>query len=231
MLDTQSNEEAKNIQLLATDIIQDGPHIYGLKPILSKSTDSATNPQDLKALLDISKGDDYSKKLEIPTYAKIKVQSPHTKRGGNNSSITNMNNKDFFDANFALKSSRKCLIIKKSSNSPDNNNGDRNDSIYKKYDNELLKEVEETLKKSNLVNAGNDSMVVNLSNIERPPQEIITREVNKTPLSIGNVKETVRGITTSTIIETPSINITSLKPATTQFGIIFFFLTIMFRYF
>jgi hypothetical protein len=72
----EPSDDTKNISLIATDSFPDGPHVYGLEPVLSDSVNSTTNPQDIKAMLD------YSKKREelVGTRAKIKVHLPKPKR-------------------------------------------------------------------------------------------------------------------------------------------------------
>jgi nuclear pore complex protein Nup98-Nup96 len=123
----EPSDDTKNISLIATDSFPDGPHVYGLEPVLSDSVNSTTNPQDIKAMLD------YSKKREelVGTRAKIKVHLPKPKRGSNY-------NKEFFETNQTLKSSHKCLVIRKFN--------DGSSTIYNKYKNELLEEAEECLR-------------------------------------------------------------------------------------
>ncbi|XP_044256345.1 nuclear pore complex protein Nup98-Nup96 isoform X2 [Tribolium madens] len=131
----ESAEENKSISLLATDSFPDGPFVYGLEPKLLDSSKSTTNPQDIKALLDYSKKRDEG----AGTGSKIKVDLPRPKRGTNYS-------KEFFETNQILKSSHKCLVIRKFN--------DSNSTIYNKYNNELIEEAEESIKSSPPSEAG-----------------------------------------------------------------------------
>ncbi|XP_063929550.1 nuclear pore complex protein Nup98-Nup96-like isoform X2 [Zophobas morio] len=140
----EPSDESKNISLIATDSFPDGPHVYGLEPVLTDSSNSTTNPKDIKLLLD------YSKKRDemLGTKAKIKVQMPKPKRGNNY-------NKEFFETNQTLKGSHKCLVIRKFN--------DNNNSIYNKYKNELLEEAEECMKAAS--EADSSSIISPRSNI------------------------------------------------------------------
>ncbi|RZC40264.1 nuclear pore complex protein Nup98-Nup96, partial [Asbolus verrucosus] len=136
----EPSDDSKNISLIATDSFPDGPHVYGLEPVLGESNNSTTNPQDIKAMLD------YSKKRDelLGTRSKIKVHLPKPKRGTNFS-------KEFFETNQALKSSHKCLVIRKFN--------DNSSTIYNKYNNELLDEAEECLKTDIASEADSSSII------------------------------------------------------------------------
>ncbi|KYB29624.1 hypothetical protein TcasGA2_TC013629 [Tribolium castaneum] len=131
----ESGDDNKSISLLATDSFPDGPFVYGLEPKLLDSSKSTTNPQDIKALLDYSKKRDES----AGAGSKIKVDLPRPKRGTNY-------NKEFFETSQMLKSSHKCLVIRKFN--------DSNSTIYNKYNNELIEEAEECIKASPPSEAG-----------------------------------------------------------------------------
>lgn len=59
-----------------TDLFPDGPHIYGLEPVLLDSKNSTTNPQDLKAVLNDSR----KREETLGTRSKLKVAAPKPRR-------------------------------------------------------------------------------------------------------------------------------------------------------
>lgn len=102
---------------------------------------NTTNPQDIKALLENSKRNDGV----LIANSKIRVHLPKPKRVNSvillKDFITNClfqatnYNKEFFEANQALRGSRKCLVLRKFNSNTN--------SLYNKYKNELLDEAQE----------------------------------------------------------------------------------------
>lgn len=70
------SDECRNMLLLGTDSFPDLPFMYNVVPNLSNSSSITTNPQDIKAILDVFKKQDKS----LEAASKTKFQSPRPKR-------------------------------------------------------------------------------------------------------------------------------------------------------